>query len=380
MRGKHLRRRSISGPVVFSSLMIGVGLSLAVPRAAGEPGSAVPSRSAARTGTTPPSSPERALVPTASTGSARPGPARRFTIAATGDILLHQALWERAVELAHGETGYDFRPMFAPVRAILSDADLAICHLETPVSRNDQGLSSYPRFSVPHEITDAIAAAGYDTCSTASNHSLDDGMAGTRATLDALDRSRVAHAGTARSRNESRRVTFVHARGVKVAQLSYSFWFNGLTPEHAWQANRIQTDRILDDARRARTLGSRFTVVSLHWGTEGSATVNGFQRRIAERLTRSPFVDAIVGHHAHIVQPIERVNGKVVAYGLGNFLSGMVGGDLWPEGVEDGEIVVLRVELRGGAYRVTRIRTVPTTVEYGTWRIVPDPGTHAAVG
>jgi hypothetical protein len=61
----------------------------------------------------------------------------------------------------------------------------------------------------------------------------------------------------------------------------------------------------------------------------------------------------------------------VVAYGMGNFLSGMWPGALWPEGVEDGVIVMLRVERRGDRYRVTSVRTVPTTVEYGTWRIVP---------
>ena len=65
------------------------------------------------------------------------------------------------------------------------------------------------------------------------------------------------------------------------------------------------------------------------------------------------------------------MNGKVVAYGMGNFLSGMWPGKLWPEGVEDGVIVVLRVERRRDAYRVTKVRAVATTVEYGTWRVLP---------
>ncbi len=107
----------------------------------------------------------------------------------------------------------------------------------------------------------------------------------------------------------------------------------------------------------------------MHWGVEPLVTPTAFQTQVAERLTRSPAVDAIVGHHAHVVQPVERVNGKVVAHGMGNFLSGMRASALWPDGVEDG--VILRVELVGGAYRVTRVRTVATTVEYGTWRISP---------
>ncbi len=368
MRGKHQRRRPAPGPITRSTLLVGVlALSLAVPRMAGEPTHRTPEPQAREAVSTAPSTePKQPPGPPPA-----PAPAR-FTIAATGDILIHQALWERAaiVGSAHGHA-FDFRPMFGRVRSILTGADLAICHLETPVSADDRHLSSYPVFSVPHEITDAIAYAGYDECSTASNHSLDGGMTGIRATLDALDRSHVSHAGTARTRAESRHITFVRANGVKVAHLSYAFGFNGFTRAHPWEANLIDARAILADARRARALGSRFTIVSLHWGVEGVVPPTPSQRDLAERLTASPAVDLILGHHAHVVQPVARVNGRVVAFGMGNFLSGMRPSTVWPEGVEDGVIVWLRVQLFGRSYRVVRVRTIPTTVEYGTWRILP---------
>ena len=323
----------------------------------------------------------RLAAPAAATATGSPSPAptvtpeaRRFTIVATGDILIHESLWERAAVLGAADgLAFDFRPMFRRVRDTLAGADLALCHLETPVS-TDGELSSYPVFAAPVEIADAIAAAGYDSCSTASNHSLDGGTAGIGATLDALDRVGVAHPGTARSRAESRRITMLDVERAKVAHLSYSFGFNGFTREREWQANLIEVRRILDDARLALKRGSDLTVVSLHWGVEPLTTPTAFQTQVAERLTRSPFVDAIVGHHAHVVQPVERVNGTVVAYGMGNFLSGMWPSRMWPDGVEDGVIVMLRVERRGDAYRVTKVRTLPTTVEYGTWRIQPAEG------
>lgn len=357
MRGKHRRRRPPPGPISLSAVMVGVlAVSMAVPRAADPPDR--PDRRRARS------------VPSAPTPRRSEAP-RRFTIAATGDILVHESLWERAAVLgaASGEA-FDFRSMFRRVRDTLAGADLALCHLETPVTA-DGDLSSYPVFAAPVEITDAIADAGYDSCSTASNHSLDGGAAGIEATLNALDRNGLAHAGTARTRREASRITLLDVEGAQVAHLSYSFGFNGFTPEHDWQGNLIDVERILDDARRARERGSDLTVVSLHWGVEPLTTPTAFQMQVAERLTRSPLVDAIVGHHAHVVQPIERVNGKVVAYGMGNFLSGMRPSEMWPGGVEDGVIVLLRVERRGDAYRVTRARAVPTTVEYGTWRILP---------
>lgn len=320
-------------------MLVGVvALSLAVPHPAGE-------RLHAPAGAPSTAEVERSTPPPAARARTARLP-RRFSIVATGDILIHEALWERAavVGAARGRA-FDFRPMFAPVRDVLAAADLALCHRETPATA-DGHVSSYPVFAAPREIVVAIADAGFDSCSTASNHSLDGDTPGIEATLDALDRVGLAHAVTARTRSESRRTTFLRARGVKVAHLSYSFGFNGFTPGSAVAANAIAVDRIVADARLARANGSRFTVVSLHWGVEPLATPTAFQVQVAERLTRSPFVDAIVGHHAHVVQPIERVHGKIVAYGMGNLLSGMRPGDLWPEGVEDGVIVVLRVELR----------------------------------
>jgi poly-gamma-glutamate capsule biosynthesis protein CapA/YwtB (metallophosphatase superfamily) len=373
MRGKHRRRRPPPGPITRSTMLVGaVALAMAVPHQAGEP--VDPTHRRARL-----AAPSVAAAPSPSTSLEQPVPPepglpRRFTIAATGDILIHESLWERAAVLgaATGEA-FDFRPMFRRVRDTLAGADLALCHLETPVTA-DGDLSSYPVFAAPVEITDAIASAGYDSCSTASNHSLDGGTDGIEATLDALDRAGLRHAGTARSRAESRRITMLDVEGAQVAQLSYTFGFNGFTREREWQANLIEVRRILDDARRARERGSDFTVVSLHWGVEPLTMPTTFQTQVADRLTRSRFVDAIVGHHAHVVQPVERVHGKVVAYGLGNFLSGMWPSEMWPDGVEDGVIVLLRVERRGDVYRVTKVRPVPTTVEYGTWRILPAAG------
>ena len=84
--------------------------------------------------------------------------------------------------------------MFSQVAPILRVADLAVCHVETPMSPDNRRLSSYPLFSVPNQLADAIAYAGYDTCSLASNHSTDSGMRGVAGTIESL-----AHVGMART-------------------------------------------------------------------------------------------------------------------------------------------------------------------------------------
>jgi len=42
---------------------------------------------------------------------------------------------------------------------------------------------------------------------------------------------------------------------------------------------------------------------------------------VAPKLARSRDVDLIVGHHAHVVQPVERIGRTWVAYGLGNLIA-----------------------------------------------------------
>ncbi|MFC7478810.1 CapA family protein [Luedemannella flava] len=124
---------------------------------------------------------------TRSTEPPAPQPApftpRGFTVIAAGDILLHDGLWAQA---RRGDS-YDFGPLFAHLAPDVREADLAVCHLETPVGGPRGPFSGYPIFNVPPQVTTTLADIGYDTCSTASNHSLDKGEAGIDRTLKALD-------------------------------------------------------------------------------------------------------------------------------------------------------------------------------------------------
>ncbi len=313
----------------------------------------------------------------AATEPARPadaGPLRSFDLAASGDILVHSSVWKRARANATGGARFDFRPMFEQVRSLIEPYDLALCHLETPLSRKDKDLASYPVFNTPHEIADAIRYAGYDGCSTASNHSLDQGSVGIDSTLDWLEKKGLGHAGTGRTKAESHRTTFYDVNGVQVAHLSYAYGFNGFVPRHPWEVNRIRSKRIIADAKRARNRGAEFTIVSLHWGWEYVTMPSGYQRRVARRVMRSPAADLILGHHAHTVQPIAFRSQKPVVFGMGNFLSGMIRTADRP-GVQDGVVLHLEVqEQAGGGFEVVDVSYTPTWVDRGSWEISPAAG------
>jgi poly-gamma-glutamate synthesis protein (capsule biosynthesis protein) len=260
-------------------------------------------------------------------GAPAPAAARSFTLVATGDIIPHTPVIERA-RFDAGGAGHDFRPMLEGVASVVSGADLALCHLETVVGTNG-GYTGGPLFRSPPEIADALAATGYDGCATASTHSLDDGAAGIRRTLDALDGAGVRHAGTARTEAEGTSVTLLPAGPAKVAHLSYTADTNGrpLPAGQPWAVHRIDENRIMADAKAARAAGADVVVVSLHWGTAWQDAPDVVQLALARSLTASrtdgrPDIDLILGTRARVPQPYEKVNGTWVVYGLGDLVTG----------------------------------------------------------
>ena len=174
--------------------------------------------------------------------------------------------------------------------------------------------------------------------------------------------------------------------GVTVAHLSYTFSYNGIhiPEEHQWRSHLIDTDRMIADAAAARAAGAEYVIVSVHAGTEGSAVPNEQQRAVAEQLTASGLVDLIVGHHAHVLQPIEQVNGRWVVFGLGNLISNMPTGPDWPRSSQDGAIVMITVGPGGDGSLVTEPPVVsPTWVDRGDYVIRPvldDLANPAVVG
>ena len=293
--------------------------------------------------------------------AAAPDPPVRLTVAASGDLLIHTPVAKRALALGGGRR-YDFAPLFAPVRRTIAAADLALCHAETPLVPGP--VQGYPVFRTPPDLARSIRRVGWDACSTASKHSLDAGQYGIGTTLRALRSAGVKAAGTARSARARRRITMLRVKGVRVAFLAYTAVSNGQAVPHPWSVNWATPGLILRDAHRARRRGARIVIVNLHWGAEFVSAVTTEQRALARRLTRSPAIDAIVGQHVHVVQPIRRVHGKPVVFGEGNLISNQTPG-CCPAASQDGLIALIDFVVRPGRpAHASRIRYVPTWVRH----------------
>ena len=252
---------------------------------------------------------------------------------------------------------YDFRPMFAQVKPQLSAVDLAICHQETALTATDVGLSGYPVFNSPHEIAVAVADAGYDGCSTASNHSYDHGAQGVvrhdlgvrrgpRRACRARPPPRLPRAarGAHRPRGQDRPAR-LHVRPERVRAAG--------EPAVPGQPDQ----RPADPGRREGGEGSRARRSSSCRCTGARSTRRPRRRSSAPRppsCCPRPYVDAIVGGHVHVVQPVEKIGNKYVVYGVGNFLSNQ-SGECCPVSSQDGVIVTLHFVSTAGKWSVGSI-------------------------
>ncbi|MFC5958722.1 CapA family protein [Streptomyces pratens] len=305
---------------------------------------------------------------------------RGFTLVASGDVLPHSSVIDRA-RFDAGGSGHDFGPMLSGVRSVVAGADLALCHMATVYGADGEYTGS-PDFKSPPEIAQALAATGYDGCSTASNHTLDDGTEGVRRTLDALDRAGLRHAGAARSEREARRVTLLRAGRAEVAHLAYTYGTDvaPLPPGEPRVVGLIDENRILADARAARKAGADVVVVSLHWGTEWQEAPDEQQVALARSLTAArtghrPDIDLILGTHAHVPQAYEKVNGTWVIYGMGDQIAGAMTNH---EGAPDlrgnqstlGRFTFTPPERPGGRWEVTKAEFLPQLYDVDAGRVV----------
>ncbi len=303
----------------------------------------------------------------------------RVTLAAIGDLLIHESVYQSVYNSSTGK--YEFAPIFKFIAPYLKNADYTIANLETRFAGPEVGYSGYPQFNCPASLGTTMREAGVDLLATANNHSMDKGWAGIVNTLDNIDRTTLAHIGTNRTQEERDRIFIKDVGGVKIAFLNYTESTNGipLPAGRPYAVNMMDESRIVPETKAARQQGADLVVAVLHWGREYERTQAPYQRNLATRLFQGG-VDAIIGSHPHVVQQIERLSVQVggatlnryVVYSLGNFVSNQR--DRYRD---SGIIVYLDIEKTSSGTSVTGVRYLPVWVQksyaYGAprFRVLP---------
>ena len=238
-----------------------------------------------------------------------------------GDALLHGAVYKQAEK----NGVYDFSGMVEVLENIVDDYDLAFYNQETILGGTELGLSTYPQFNSPQEFGDAMMNLGFNLVSLANNHTMDRGQSALAASHQYWSEQDALTAGSYASFEERNTIQVREINGITYTLLAYTYGTNGIpVPQGKEYLCNVYTEEMLkEDISAARDLVD-VLIVSMHWGTEYTHTPNETQEELAHLLADLG-VDLVIGHHPHVIQPVQWIDDTLVYYSLGNLISAQDG-------------------------------------------------------
>ncbi len=234
-------------------------------------------------------------------------------LAFAGDLAMALDVGKNLERLAAGIAAVEPGYPFAGVTGRVAAADLAIGNLECVVSPLGTPKPTAPvTFRAPELVLGVIQRAGFDIVSVANNHVLDYGPEALDDMVARLDRVALPHIGVGRRSIDAEAPLIREVHGLKIG----FFGFFDVAVEKACR-----------DVARARAGGSAdLIVVFNHWGVEAQTSPLGAQQTFGRALVDAG-ADLVVGAHAHVLQPEEWYRGRLIYYGLGNFVFAGMGFD-----------------------------------------------------
>ncbi len=244
---------------------------------------------------------------------------RKISLIMVGDALIHSAVYADA----HSNGKYDFRNMLSEIKPIVSKYDLAFYNQETILGGTELGLSTYPSFNSPYEVGDAFLDAGFNIVSLANNHTLDRGEKAIINSRNYWNSKGVLVNGSATSEKERNDIKIYERNGITYSMIAYTTTTNGINRKKDYFVNIYNKEQVEKDIKKIRSKVD-LLMISMHWGEEYYQGITNEQREIANYLSTLG-VDIIIGHHPHVIEPIEYMGNTLVIYSLGNFISAQVG-------------------------------------------------------
>ena len=202
----------------------------------------------------------------------------------------------------YNEYGADY--FFKNVRSILEADDLSVVNFEGTLTEETSRAYKAFAFKGPAKYTDILTGSSVEAANIANNHSKDYGTKSQEDTIENLSNAGIATFGY-------ENVVVVDVKGIKV----------GLTGIYELAEHEQKATQIKENIQALKDAGAQIIIVNFHWGIEKEYTPNATQKKLAH-LAIDEGADLVIGHHPHVLEGIEKYNGKYIAYSLGNFCFG----------------------------------------------------------
>ncbi|MBE3101772.1 MAG: CapA family protein [Firmicutes bacterium] len=199
------------------------------------------------------------------------------------------------------KVGNDNGYFFDGVSSIFQEDDLTLVNLETTFTTATKKAEKKFRFKGPPSYVNILTEGSVEMVNISNNHIYDYLGKGFNETLKTLDDAGIAYSGEGV-------IAYFETHGITIASIGYNGWNTGI---------KKSVSKDIAAARAAADI----VIVSFHWGIERTFYPNTTQTSLG-RYAIDQGADVVVGHHPHVIQGVEKYNGKYIVYSLGNFCFG----------------------------------------------------------
>jgi len=216
----------------------------------------------------------------------------------------------------------DINYPFLKIKDYLQGSDLVFGNLETPIIQGREIANFEMIFRSNPGTEKALKEAGFSVLSLANNHTPNFGEEGLRSTFNYLENAGIKYVGAGKDTKEANQPIYIEVKGIRFVFLAYND--TDVVPA-AYEASEnhagtafMRIEKMAAAVKEAKQKAD-FVIVSMHAGNEYTEKPNDSQINFAHRAIDAG-ADLIIGHHPHVVQPMEKYEGKYIFYSLGNFV------------------------------------------------------------
>jgi poly-gamma-glutamate capsule biosynthesis protein CapA/YwtB (metallophosphatase superfamily) len=230
-----------------------------------------------------------------------------MNIAFTGDLVLQEIV---------GKSDH----IFKEVKNMIDNEDLKLCvNLETPfIEKGMKQIKNKISLYAYYESVEYLKYLNPHLINLSNNHINDYGNESAELTFKILKDQELDYYGVGLS-GESNNIKL--DKESKILQLSFCERSTDQTTSKLLSESDFigpyQLDyKLISNLRRK--FKDYLIIVNIHWGLEDIYFPEPSKRKLAYDIIDHG-VDLIIGHHPHIIQPVEVYKGKKIFYSLGNF-------------------------------------------------------------
>lgn len=183
--------------------------------------------------------------------------------------------------------------------------DFVSINLEGPITDSENCQPKIVSFKFPPETAKLLRENKINLVNLANNHTYDCFIEGKKDTQKYLDISHIGYFGASDKVDES--YTVKKAGDKKIAFVGINDTLNNSDLKNFYRLVKSLKEK------------NDYVIVNIHWGNEYAKNPSERQIIIAHVLIDHG-ADVIIGHHPHVIQPMEIYRNKVIFYSLGNFI------------------------------------------------------------